>query len=485
QKNHTFVPLPPLELLQLHISGPSSNRVDLVFFSDGYLQEEKDKFIQDAMRLVDDISKNQTFHTVKPLLNFWAAFSPSKETRFVSTPFGLYRDGTELRGVYYDKPEVAKATCESLASKCDYPILLGNDHLYGGLGGEFTVVTSSFLNGPLVLRLELGHSIIDVGEEYDGGFAYFGMNAAEDLSKPLPWEHWLTNPSPIPENLRKQTRRVERSVMPMQAYPWTMLNSSSPWSITFPSSGMYSSHLVRFSLSGLPEKSDLKVEIDGVDLGWVPEPNIGVDRWHYDIHRSGGLRLGEHEIKFTLLEGSREGIAQLCSVEVLEFGDEDEFNNQPGYYGIFPTFSDLNETSYRPTNEDCLMRVVTSPHFCKVCMEGLWLSLLGHIDLINDIGIGQCEQQSSGSWTRVVDLQLLPLAQFRTESITSKESYIVKWKKDGRTIREFTNQTKLEVDGGDAVGRWTVMIKFATEEVRVDDARLYSRAQFTIGKCGS
>ena len=131
------------------------------------------------------------------------------------------------------------------------------------------------------------------------------------------------------------------------------------------------------------------------------------------------------------------------------------------------------------------MRVVTSPHFCKVCTEGLWLSLLGHIDLINDIRIGECEKQSSGSWTRVVDLQLLPLAQFRTESIIPKESYTVKWKKNGRIIREFTNQTRLEVDAGDAVGRWTVMIKFATEEVRVDDARLYSKAQLTIGKCGS
>ena len=42
-----------------------------------------------------------------------------------STPFGLYRDGTELRGVYYSKPEVAKAACDSLGNKCNYPILLG------------------------------------------------------------------------------------------------------------------------------------------------------------------------------------------------------------------------------------------------------------------------------------------------------------------------------------------------------------------------
>src|ERR1700685_298932 len=36
----------------------------------------------------------------------------SKLTHF-STPFGLYRDGTELRGVYYSKPEVARAACLS------------------------------------------------------------------------------------------------------------------------------------------------------------------------------------------------------------------------------------------------------------------------------------------------------------------------------------------------------------------------------------
>lgn len=46
--------------------------------------------------------------------------------------FGLYRDGTELRGVYYSKPEVARAACLSLGTQCDYPILMGNDPFYGG-----------------------------------------------------------------------------------------------------------------------------------------------------------------------------------------------------------------------------------------------------------------------------------------------------------------------------------------------------------------
>ena len=40
---------------------------------------EKSKFFDDATRLAGEISKNQTFHAVKPLLNIWAAFTPSAE----------------------------------------------------------------------------------------------------------------------------------------------------------------------------------------------------------------------------------------------------------------------------------------------------------------------------------------------------------------------------------------------------------------------
>ena len=52
-----------------------------------------------------------------------------------STPYGLYRDGTELRGVYYSKPEVAREACLSLGDQCDFPILMGQHRL-----GSCTVV---------------------------------------------------------------------------------------------------------------------------------------------------------------------------------------------------------------------------------------------------------------------------------------------------------------------------------------------------------
>lgn len=50
--------------------------------------EERGKFIADANRLAMDISGNQTFNTVKPLLNFWAAFVPSNEVMTISCTAG-------------------------------------------------------------------------------------------------------------------------------------------------------------------------------------------------------------------------------------------------------------------------------------------------------------------------------------------------------------------------------------------------------------
>lgn len=491
---------PTLEMQPLIGSGHSDNRVDLVFFSDGYTANERDKFISDANRLALDISGNQTFNTVKPLLNFWAAFVPSNESGIGSggkpkdTPFGLFRDGTELRGVYYSKPEVARAACLSLGDECDYPILMGNDPLYGGLGGEFTVITPSLANGALVLRHELGHSIIEIGEEYDGGYAYFGVNAANTLSTPIPWSHWFT-PGPHSRHTASGAR-VERSAMPLQAYAWTMLNTTASWSVRFNSSGTYARHLVRFSLSGLPAQSDLNVQLDGETLPWAPRPDIGVDRWHYDIHRGNSLSEGEHALTFTLLNGKREGIAQLCSAEILEFGDEGEFVSTPGHYGVFPTFSNKNQTSYRPTNEDCLMRIVTTPNFCKVCLEGLWLSLLRRVDLIDSFRVGCVETTSdtpspapdAKKWKRTLEVDLVPLAQFREEGIDGDESYTITWLKDREVLEAFTNKTRVEVDDNElAIGSYIVDVQFITPEVRVDkDHLLMSRKEVQItSECGA
>lgn len=64
--------------------------------------------------------------------------------------------------------------------------------------------------------------------------------------------------------------------------------------------------------------------LDGIDLHWFPKLGIGMDRWHYDIYVNKTLSQGQHEISFELNNEKLEGHAQLCSVEILEFGAPDE-----------------------------------------------------------------------------------------------------------------------------------------------------------------
>ena len=140
------------------------------------------------------------------------------------------------------------------------------------------------------------------------------------------------------------------------------------------------------------------------------------------------------------------------------------------------SFSLSNATTYRPTNEDCLMRIVTTPDLCKVCLEGLWHSLLRRVDLIDDVDIG-CSK--AGNMT--VNLSLVPLAQFRTDAIAPVETYSIKWYKDGKILDAFTNAIRLELDNASALGHYIVEVRFNTEEVRIDeDGLLFSRSHFDV-----
>ncbi|KAH7368677.1 IgA peptidase M64-domain-containing protein [Plectosphaerella cucumerina] len=450
---------PELEIRPLIVNGPSSNRVDLIFFGDGYTESEKDKFFADALSLATNLTDGQTFADVLPLMNFWAGFTPSTESgigvggKAKDTVYGLYRDGTELRGVYYAKPEVARAACQS-TDACDYPILLGNDPFYGGLGGTFTVVTASPHNGAAVLRHELGHSIIGVGEEYDGGAVYRGVNSARTPAA-APWKQWYTDPASEP--------KIQRSNMPIQAYPWTMLNVSKSWSQDFQSAGTYDNQLLQFSISGVTESSDIIVDIDGKDLGWEVNKLVGIDRWIYTMKFDTALAPGRHTLRFTLRNETIQGRAQLCNLQILEYGAADEFNFTPAYHSLYPTYSASNVTTYRPTNDLCLMRTMHSVNFCDACIEGLWQSLLRPLSLIDNI-----TQTSLPEGHKNVTLELLPLAEFRQISRETEESYSIEWYSgSGETvIEDWANKTSVVVNK--CATQLQVEVKFHSEQIRVD-----------------
>lgn len=191
----------------------------------------------------------------------------------------------------------------------------------GGLGGEFVISTSSKTSGTVVIRHELGHNLIPVGEEYDGGWVYQGVNAAHSL--PPPWTHWLTNMS--------SSHISERNHVIFQEYPWLNL-ASGPWRKLFYTQGHdagWERVYIQASTSGVPEREDLWVGIDGVELDWYPTGND--DRRFMEWHSNKGFAPGFHVIEFRQKTKPKAGRMprQLCSIELIEYGPEEEYHLQP------------------------------------------------------------------------------------------------------------------------------------------------------------
>lgn len=96
-----------------------------------------------------------------------------------------------------------------------------------------------------------------------------------------------------------------------------------------------------------------------------------------------------------------------------------------------------NTTTYRPTNEGCLMRQVVLPHFCKPCIEGLWLQLLKRVDLIDNIEI-IWDQSKKNVFVRLLTLKL---GQFRSDPSLHRESLNIRWSVNGSALPDLENRT--------------------------------------------
>jgi hypothetical protein len=121
------------------------------------------------------------------------------------------------------------------------------------------------------------------------------------------------------------------------------------------------------------------------------------------------------------------------------------------------------------------MRTMHSVDFCDACIEGLWLSLLRPLSLIDTV---TQKAQSDGSTNVTVDL--LPLAQFR-DVPRETESYTIFWYgADGETVLEqWTNQTSAIIEEG--AGSFEIDVTFQTTQVRVDsDGLLTLRERFDV-----
>lgn len=437
------------ELFTIVESGSPENRIDLVFMGDGYTQDERQKFIDDIQRMVNDMFVGQTFASYLPVFNVYAVFRASAESgigrndRPKNTAYRLYREGNTLRAIYPGNTSALRASCR-VAPGCDYPVVIANDPHYGGLGGEFAVSTSSPTSGTVVLRHELGHNFGRVGEEYDGG-GYFGANNSSSVNS-LKWRHWAT----------QSNVRAEPSKARFLAWPWHNL-SSGPYNARFTCDEDYPHATLRFSASGFGAQDSLKLELDGKRLDWT---SSGTDDRSFHNYEFNGFGRGAHQLTFTEMEN--DGNNWVSSISIHEYGAD--YNFDPSYIGAYPVFSQSGSVAgYRPSHETCLMRDMQSVQFCAVCQENNWVEFFQRVKLIDTLDV-----ERSGSGVSV-KLETLKLGQFRgSEDPGTME---IRWQRNGQPVDAFNDMAAWSLPARDAEGRWTAEVVYKTPEIRKQTVR--------------
>lgn len=455
--------------------GPSENRIDLTIVGDGYTDEEKTRFFEDAKRLTDDMFIGQTFASYLPLFNVHAVFVPSEESGVSDlerkdTALGLYRSPRgSKRGIM---PGNRRATerAINLAPDTDYPILVANDEFYGGLGGRYAITTRSENSGTMVLRHELGHNFGNVGEEYDGGQVYRGANHSR--SADLPWAHWLPGAD---DGDGDSKGHVHQAKALATGYPWENLNKGP---IT-----------VDFKVPKGDAKGPMQVGIDISSVGWDGEGDVEVridgklqkyegvyteDRSFFRLKEAQSLAEGNH--KLTITEKNPDGNNVVAAVRINAYPADYDFTKDK--VGGFPTFNHRgNHVGYRPTHESCLMRTMRETKFCSVDQENMWHQFLNRVDLIDSLDVKPGKSDSGVEQSLVTvntpDLEGLDIRWFSQQTDENGQPKEVE-------VEALRGRKSWVAQKGEDSGDYRVEVNFSTDEVRRYSDRFSTDQQFSV-----
>jgi len=300
------------------------------------------------------------------------------------------------------------------------------------------------------------HNFVDVGEEYDNGYVYSGVNSAPSVNS-LGWTHWLSG-----------EKREERAIYRLNAYPWKDL-SEGEVELEFNSDGEYYRWYMIVSVSAAGEEDSLEFKLDGKILPWNTS---GFDREFYSWKGEEGFTAGRHTISVRSKTPSTNPKVprMICSINIHEYGNEEEFHIDNEYVSAYPTWSAYGTKTFRPSNERCLMRNMSSPSFCNVCKEGMWHQFFQRISLIDDL---VAETNDDHPDTKTLIVKTLKLGQLRNPELpVPGEKLEVFWYLNGEEVVALRDQFEVSVVTGS--GSWTVKVNFVTLEVRSDPNGLLS-----------
>lgn len=195
---------PGFKVVPVLSSGPSDEKVDLLFLGDGYTKEELDKYRKDVKHFSDALFATTPFKERKKDFNVWMIEVISSESGIDKPDKNIWRT-TPLGTTYnifgtprYVLTEENRALRDiAAAAPYDFIAILVNDNRYGG-GGIYNLYATCYAQTDkagmewqmdYVFLHEIGHSFAGLGDEYytsEVAYTDFYQKGVE------PWEPNLT-----------------------------------------------------------------------------------------------------------------------------------------------------------------------------------------------------------------------------------------------------------------------------------------------------
>lgn len=209
-------------------NGPSSNRLAIVFLSEGYTSSQTNLFLADCTNALHSYFGGGAYTGEEPFVeysnyfNVYAIFTNSISSGSSHPQYGLLR--TNAFNSSYDSINDYVITIPSGATgqglvdsllntftptnafRYRLPVMLVNDIIQGGSAGVTAIVATGFnLQG--IMIHESAHVLAGLGDEYEadpGGFDFSSLPAEPNTTTNtafnlIPWKAWIdTNSTPIP-----------------------------------------------------------------------------------------------------------------------------------------------------------------------------------------------------------------------------------------------------------------------------------------------
>jgi hypothetical protein len=202
-------------------NGPASNRLNIVFLSEGYTNNELGQFSIDATNALKALLSHEPYRTYS---NYFNAFTIAvASTNSGSSHYGITNntyfhsayDTNSDRLItippnfqytnYSDGQGKVDALLQTFMPNCQLPILLVNDRYNDGGSDGFdkTAIAAVSYQLPEILTHETGHVLANLGDEYTNAYPGFPdteePNTTRQTNRALiKWSAWISTNTPIP-----------------------------------------------------------------------------------------------------------------------------------------------------------------------------------------------------------------------------------------------------------------------------------------------